>query len=71
VVGFGSTVRVRAEDGAEHTWRIVSSHDAAPAEGRLSADSPVAVALLGRGRNDSVSVALPRGKRKFTVLSVD
>jgi transcription elongation GreA/GreB family factor len=71
VVGFGSTVRVEAEDGAEHTWRIVSSHDAAPAEGRLSADSPVAVALLGRGSGDTVSVALPRGKRKFTVLSVD
>ena len=70
-VGFGSTVRVKSEDGAEHTWRIVSSHDAAPAEGRLSADSPVAVALLGRGSGDSVSVALPRGKRKFTVLSVD
>jgi transcription elongation GreA/GreB family factor len=64
-------VRVKAEDGAEHTWRIVSSHDAAPAEGRLSADSPVAVALLGRGSGDTVSVALPRGKRKFTVLSVD
>src|ERR1700735_3682935 len=48
VVGFGSTVVVREEDGAERTWRIVSSHDADPAEGRLSAESPVALALLGR-----------------------
>ena len=32
VVGFGSTVRVQTEDGAEQTWRIVSSHDAAPAD---------------------------------------
>jgi transcription elongation factor GreA len=71
VVGFGSTVHVLDEHGAEHMWRIVSSHDAAPAEGRLSADSPVATALLGRGPGDSVSVALPRGKRKFTVVSVD
>jgi transcription elongation GreA/GreB family factor len=70
VVGFGSTVRVRDEHGAEHSWRIVSSHDAAPAEGRLSADSPVAVALLGRGPGDGVSVTLPKGKRLFTVLSV-
>jgi transcription elongation factor GreA len=69
-VGFGSTVQVRDEQGTEHTWRIVSSHDAAPAEGRLSADSPVAVALLGRGTGDSVSVALPKGKRVYTVLSV-
>ena len=70
VVGFGSTVHVRDEHGSEHSWRIVSSHDAAPAEGRLSADSPVAVALLGRGPGDSFSVTLPKGKRKFTVLSV-
>jgi transcription elongation factor GreA len=71
VVGFGSTVRVRDEHGAEHTWRIVSSHDAAPAEGRLSAESPVAVALLGRGPGDSASVTLPKGKRVYTVVSVD
>jgi transcription elongation factor GreA len=70
VVGFGSTVQVRDEHGAEHTWRIVSSHDAAPGEGRLSADSPVALALLGRGPGDSASVALPKGKRLYTVLSV-
>jgi transcription elongation factor GreA len=70
VVGFGSTVVVRDEDGAEHTWRIVSSHDAAPAEGRLSADSPVALALLGCGPGERTSVLLPRGKRMLTVLSV-
>ena len=70
VVGFGSTVQVRDEHGAEHTWRIVSFHDAAPAEGRLSADSPVALALLGRGPGDSALVALPKGKRTFTVISV-
>ena len=70
VVGFGSTVVVRDEDGAEQTWRIVSSHDAAPAEGRLSAESPVAMALLGRGPGDQVSVSLPKGKRVLTVLNV-
>jgi transcription elongation factor GreA len=70
VVGFGSTVVVREEDGAERTWRIVSSHDANPAEGRLSAESPVALALLGRGAGEQASVALPRGKRTLTVLSV-
>src|SRR5437660_5662877 len=34
-VAFGSTVAVRDQDGVERTWRIVSSHDAAPGEGRL------------------------------------
>ena len=68
MVGLGSTVVVRDEDGVEHTWRIVSSHDAAPAEGRLSAESPVALALLGRAGGDSVSVALPKGKRAAQIV---
>ncbi len=70
VVGFGSTVLVRDQDGSERTWRIVSSHDADPADGRLSAESPVALALIGRGAGDQTSVSLPRGKRTLTVLSV-
>ncbi len=70
VVGFGSTVVVRDHDGVEQTWRIVSSHDAAPRDGRLSAESPVALALLGRSTGEQVSVSLPRGRRTLTVLSV-
>src|ERR1700679_1814495 len=62
VVGFGSTVVVRDEDGVEQTWRIVSSHDASPREGRLSAESPVAVALLGRTPGEQTAVALPKGQ---------
>ncbi len=70
VVGFGSTVVVRDPEGVEQTWRIVSSHDAAPGSGRLSAESPVAVALLGRAPGEQTSVSLPKGKRTLTVVSV-
>jgi transcription elongation factor GreA len=70
VVGFGSTVVVRDQEGVEQTWRIVSSHDAAPREGRLSAESPVAVALLGRAPGEQAAVTLPKGRRTLTVLSV-
>jgi transcription elongation factor GreA len=70
VVRFGSTVVVRDESGRQQTWRIVSSHDAAPAEGRLSVDSPVARALSGRRPGDAASIDLPRGQRQLTVVSV-
>jgi len=70
VVGFGSTVVVRDTEGAEQTWRIVSSRDAAPSRGLLSAESPVAVALLGRGPGDQISVSLPRGERALEIVSV-
>jgi transcription elongation factor GreA len=69
-VGFGSTVVVSDQNGVEHTWLIVSSHDASPAEGKLSAESPVARALLGRKPGQSASVALPRGERVLTIVSV-
>jgi len=71
VVGLGSTVVVSDPEEGEHTWRIVSSHDASPGEGRLSVESPVALALLGRARGDRVSVALPKGGRTLTILSID
>jgi transcription elongation GreA/GreB family factor len=61
---------IRDRDGAEQTWRIVSSHDAAPKEGRLSAESPVAVALLGRAEGDEMSVTLPKGSRHLKIVSV-
>ena len=70
-VSFGSSVRVRDQDGAEQTWKIVSSHDASPTEGKLSVESPVAAALLGRAPGDTASVLLPRGSRKLTIVSVD
>jgi transcription elongation factor GreA len=70
-VAFGATVHVRDQDGAEHRWQIVSSHEAAPGEGRLSVESPVAVALLGRSAGEHVTIALPKGERTLTVLAVD
>jgi transcription elongation factor GreA len=70
VVGLGSTVVVRDQDGAEQTWRIVSSHEADAREGRLSAESPLAVALLGRPEGEQISVSLPKGTRKLSIVSV-
>jgi len=71
VVGFGSTVRVRDEEGTEHSWQIVSSHEAAPGQGRLSVESPVAVALLGRAVGEQVTVTLPKRKRAFTIVGLE
>jgi transcription elongation factor GreA len=71
VVGFGSTVSVRDEDGREQRFEIVSSQTAAPAQGKISVESPVARALLGTAVGAEAEVTLPRGSRRFTVLSVD
>jgi transcription elongation factor GreA len=70
-ISFGSTVVVKDEHGKERRWRIVSSHDASPAQGLLSADSPVARALVGRRAGQQASVALPKGETVLSILSVE
>jgi transcription elongation factor GreA len=70
-VGFGSRVEVEDEQtGKATTYTLVSSTEAAPAEGKLSMDSPVASALIGRRAGDVAAVQTPRGERRFKVLSV-
>lgn len=71
VVSFGSKVTVRDGLGAERIWTIVGSRDAAPSEGKISADSPVARALLGLKEGEMARVALPRGESSLTVLAVE
>jgi transcription elongation factor GreA len=71
VVDYGSTVEVEDEKtGGRSTYTLVSSREAAPAEGRLSIDSPVAAALRGRKAGDVAVVQTPRGERRFRVESV-
>ena len=70
-IAFGATAELRDEDsGKTVTYRIVGSTEASLAEGKLSAESPVAQALIGAGEGDVVAVPTPRGERRYTVLSV-
>ena len=71
VVGFGSTVVVRDEEGREQRFEIVSTQTAAPADGRISIESPVARGLLGLSVGEQAQIELPRGMRRYTVLSVE
>lgn len=66
--GFGRPAEVLDEtSGKVHTWTIVGATEADLAQGKLSAESPVAKALLGQAPGDSVEVQTPRGPRRYTV----
>ena len=70
-IGFGSTVEFRDEDsGKSQTFTLVGSYEARGEAGRLSNESPVARALLGRTVGETVTVQLPRGERRLTIVSV-
>ncbi len=68
-VGIGSKVVIKGADG-EETFTIVGSAEASPREGRISNESPVGVALMGRKKGDKVTVDAPAGPIIFTVISI-
>ena len=71
VVGFGSKVVVEdSKSGREQTYTLVSPPEAAPAEGKLSMDSPVGKALLGARVGQTVKLETPRGARELTVTAI-
>jgi transcription elongation factor GreA len=73
VVGIGSTVHVKDEKTEKSTkFTIVGSAEVNPAEGKLSNESPIGRALLGHKRNETVSVAVPKGPaRKLKITKID
>jgi transcription elongation factor GreA len=69
VVAFGSTVTVADEaSGREATWTLVGPTEADISNGKLSAESPVAKALMGRREGDEIEVQTPRGVRRQRVV---
>lgn len=70
-VHVGTTVSITdATAGTEQQFTIVDPTHAAPADGRLSASSPVARALLGRHVGDRVEVRTPRGIRALIIAAL-
>ena len=70
-VSVGATVRLR-DMAANKTveYHIVGSAEADPAENKLSNESPVGKAIMGRKKGETVEVAAPRGKLKFKIMDI-
>ena len=72
-VAVGVKVHVKDEKtGSSRKFQIVGSAESDMAEGRLSHESPIGRALLGRKRNEVVEVEVPRGpKRKLKITKIE
>ncbi len=71
VVGIGTKVRLKDMDANETIeYTIVGSAEANPSEHRLSNESPVGKAILGRKKGEIVDVAAPRGSLKFKIMDI-
>ena len=67
---FGAWVRLEDEEGQELDVRIVGPDEIEPARRYVSMDSPLAHALLGKRRDDEVTVEVPGGRRTYVVTEV-
>jgi transcription elongation factor GreA len=71
VVGVGTTVRLKDLDANETVeYQIVGSAEANPAERKLSNESPVGRAIIGKKKGETVEVAAPRGSLKYKIVDV-
>jgi len=68
-VQIGSTVKVESEDGAE-SFTIVGSAEAKPTDGKISNESPVGRALLGKKRGEKVLVRVPAGDFSYKIVDI-
>lgn len=70
-VGRSSIVKIKnVETGAENTYRLVGFTQSDPLAGKISDESPVGKALMGKHVGDIVEVEAPKGKVSFEILEV-
>ena len=70
-VGRSSIVKIKnAETGDEVTYRLVGFTQSDPLAGKISDESPVGKALIGKHVGDVIEVEAPKGKVSFEILEV-
>jgi transcription elongation factor GreA len=69
-VVLGSGVEVE-QDGKRRRYQIVGAPEADPANGKISNESPVGSALLGKTAGETIDVNVPRGVIKVKIVKID
>ncbi len=70
-VSLGSHVQVKDQDGKKQKFLIVGGPEANPREGKVSNESPVGAALLGKRVGDKAEIKAPAGTLEWTITAVD
>ncbi len=69
-VSRGSTVKLKGDDGKEKTFTIVGTVEADPLEGKISDESPIGQALLGKKVGESVEIKTPAATTVCKIVSI-
>lgn len=70
IVQIGSSVTVLTQDGEQEHYVIVGSAEANPKQGKISNESPVGHALLGKRIGEEVEVQVPAGSLKLAIVGI-
>lgn len=70
-VEVGSVVTVQTENALMREYTIVGSDEANPLQGKISHQSPLGEAFLGKRVNDVVAVNAPKGVMRYTILEIE
>ena len=71
-VKFGATVSLEDEDSGDKVkYKIVGEHEANVRDGKISINSPIARALIGKSKGDSAEVTTPKGTRSYEILKIE
>lgn len=68
-ISVGNTVRLDCQ-GGERRYRIVGSNEANPIDGKISNESPMGQALMGKKKGETVSIPTPSGKIECTIIEI-
>ncbi len=70
-ISLGSRITVKAEDDEEEeTWLLVNEEEASAKDGRISDESPVGLALIGKQTGDAVTIQTPGGNLTYNIINV-
>ena len=70
IIRLGARIKIRHADGEEASYLLVSPAEADPRRGRISEESPIGRALVGRKKNEEVTADTPSGPEHLVVLDV-
>ena len=70
IIRLGAKIKIRHADGEEASYLLVSPAEADPRRGRISEESPIGRALVGRKKNEEVTADTPSGPEHLVVLDV-
>jgi transcription elongation factor GreA len=70
IIRLGAKIKIRHADGEEASYLLVSPAEADPRRGRISEESPIGRALVGRKKNEEVTAETPSGPEHLVVLDV-